>query len=88
MIRLIRLYQKFLSPITGGNCRFTPSCSHYSIEAYEKHGFFYATWLMIKRLFKCNPWGPMGYDPVPEPKHHHSAHQESCQSHNPTQFNE
>lgn len=68
MIRIIRMYQKYLSPLLGNNCRFTPSCSHYSIEAYEKHGFFYASWLTIKRILKCNPWGPFGYDPVPEPK--------------------
>lgn len=68
VIRLIRLYQKFISPLLGSNCRFTPTCSQYAVEAYEKHGFFYATWLTIKRIFKCHPFGPIGFDPVPEPK--------------------
>ena len=47
-------------------CRFTPTCSNYAIEAYEKYGFFYGSYLTIRRLFRCRPFGKFGYDPVPE----------------------
>ncbi|MBP3635205.1 MAG: membrane protein insertion efficiency factor YidD [Bacilli bacterium] len=64
MIGAIKLYQKI--PLQMHNaCRFTPTCSNYAIEAYENYGFFYGTYLTIKRLLKCRPFGKMGYDPVP-----------------------
>lgn len=65
-IGLIRLYQKLISPLTGAHCRFYPTCSQYSIEAYEKHGFIKGTVLTVWRILRCNPFGKAGIDPVPE----------------------
>ena len=65
LIGLIRLYQITLSPYIGRACRYTPTCSNYGIEAIRKHGPFKGTWLTIKRVLSCNPWGGNGYDPVP-----------------------
>ena len=65
LIGLIRLYQITLSPYIGRACRYTPTCSNYGIEAIRKHGPFKGTWLTIKRVLSCNPWGSSGYDPVP-----------------------
>ncbi len=64
-IALIKLYQWILSPLLGPKCRFTPSCSHYAIEALKKYGFFKGGWLAIRRISRCHPWGGQGYDPVP-----------------------
>lgn len=64
-IFLIRIYQKILSPILPSSCRYTPTCSQYAIEALQKHGFFKGSWLAIKRIVSCNPWGGHGHDPVP-----------------------
>jgi uncharacterized protein len=64
-IALIKLYQWILSPLLGPKCRFTPSCSHYAIEALKKYGFFKGGWLAIRRISRCHPWGGHGYDPVP-----------------------
>lgn len=65
MIFLIKGYQKVLSPFTGRICRFHPTCSQYSIESYEKHGFVKGSWLTIKRIARCHPFHPGGMDPVP-----------------------
>jgi putative membrane protein insertion efficiency factor len=66
-IWLIRFYQKFLSPLKGrGTCRFTPTCSAYSIQAFQKRGFFVGFLLMLMRIFRCQPFCAPGYDPVPE----------------------
>lgn len=62
----IRLYQIFLSPLLGKNCRYTPTCSHYTIEAIREWGPLKGGWLGIKRIVSCNPWGGSGYDPVPK----------------------
>jgi putative membrane protein insertion efficiency factor len=67
-IKIIRFYQKFISPITVGSCRFTPTCSAYGIEAITKHGAIKGGWLTLKRIARCHPWGGYGYDPVPEPE--------------------
>ncbi|NJK96501.1 MAG: membrane protein insertion efficiency factor YidD [Bacteroidetes bacterium] len=64
-ILLVRIYQYTLSPFLGGRCRYVPSCSEYSIEAYKKHGPFKGTYLSVKRILSCHPWGGHGYDPVP-----------------------
>lgn len=64
-IILIKLYQVLLSPLLGNKCRFTPTCSHYGIEALKKYGLFKGSWLTIKRIARCHPWGGHGYDPVP-----------------------
>lgn len=66
LIGLIRLYQVTLSPYIGRACRYTPTCSNYGIEAIRKHGPFKGSWLTLKRVLSCNPWGGSGYDPVPD----------------------
>ena len=66
MIWLIRLYQKFISPIKRPSCRFTPTCSAYAIEAFTKRGFFVGFILTVWRILRCNPFCRGGYDPVPE----------------------
>jgi putative membrane protein insertion efficiency factor len=62
---LIKLYQWVLSPWVGPKCRYTPTCSHYAVEALQKHGLLKGLWLSIKRISRCHPWGSSGYDPVP-----------------------
>ena len=68
---IIRLYQGTLSPVlrllcgSDCGCRFTPTCSRYFLEAVETHGVGYGSWLGLKRLARCQPWGGCGYDPVP-----------------------
>jgi len=64
----IRVYQKFISPLLPPACRYEPTCSHYSVQAIEKHGALKGLWLAIKRIASCNPWGGSGYDPVPPAK--------------------
>jgi putative membrane protein insertion efficiency factor len=66
MIWLIRLYQKIISPIKPPCCRFTPTCSAYAIEAFQKRGFFVGFALSFWRILRCNPFCRGGYDPVPE----------------------
>ena len=65
MIKLIRFYQVFISPLTPGVCRYTPTCSAYFIEALQKYGPIKGSYLGIKRILRCHPWHPGGYDPVP-----------------------
>ena len=65
LILLIKIYQYTLSPLIGQNCRYTPTCSNYGIEAIRKYGAIKGGWLTIKRVASCNPWGGSGYDPVP-----------------------
>jgi putative membrane protein insertion efficiency factor len=65
LILLIKIYQLIISPFFPPSCRFTPTCSHYSIEALKKHGVIKGGWLSLKRILKCHPWGGSGFDPVP-----------------------
>lgn len=65
IIKLVRFYQLFISPIIGPRCRFYPSCSHYTIEAIQVHGILKGGWLAIKRIGRCHPGNPGGVDPVP-----------------------
>jgi uncharacterized protein len=58
-------YQWTLRPFIGAHCRFHPSCSHYALEALETHGALRGAWLAGRRVLRCNPWHPGGYDPVP-----------------------
>lgn len=64
-VLVIKTYQLLLSPLLGANCRFTPTCSQYGVEAIKKHGPFKGGWLTIKRIGRCHPWGKHGHDPVP-----------------------
>ena len=66
LIGLVRVYQATLSPFLGGACRFEPSCSRYGIEALRRHGALRGSWLTRRRLLRCRPYGPSGYDPVPD----------------------
>jgi len=65
MIWMIRWYQTCISPLTPPSCRYTPTCSQYTLEAIQKYGPIKGTWLGIKRISRCHPWGGHGYDPVP-----------------------
>lgn len=67
LILTVRFYQKFLSPLCPGVCRYTPTCSQYMIEAIQTHGIAKGLWLGVKRILRCHPWGGSGYDPVPPP---------------------
>ncbi len=62
---LIRLYQLFLSPVLPPGCRYLPTCSDYAAEAIAVHGPLRGSWLALRRLLRCHPWGGSGYDPVP-----------------------
>ena len=62
---IVRAYQKVLSPLSGQNCRYAPSCSHYTYEAIEIHGALKGSWLGMKRIGRCHPFHEGGFDPVP-----------------------
>ena len=65
IILLIKIYQKVVSPWTPASCRYNPTCSSYSIDAFQKHGLWKGFVLTIKRIGSCHPWGGHGHDPVP-----------------------
>jgi putative membrane protein insertion efficiency factor len=65
LIGLIKVYQWTLSPFVGFHCRFSPTCSHYTIEAINKYGVLKGTYLGVKRIARCHPWCAAGHDPVP-----------------------
>ncbi len=62
-IGLVRFYQRAISPLLGSNCRFSPTCSQYTIEAIEKYGALRGIWKAVKRIARCHPFSPGGYDP-------------------------
>lgn len=64
-LAVIRFYQRFISPLMGSTCRYLPTCSTYTYEAIEKYGVGKGGWMGIKRISRCHPWHPGGYDPVP-----------------------
>ena len=65
LIAAVRAYQYALRPMLGANCRFYPSCSDYAREAIERHGALHGSWLATRRLCRCHPYHPGGFDPVP-----------------------
>jgi hypothetical protein len=65
LIAPIRLWQVTFSRVLPPSCRFSPSCSAYGIEALQRHGPVRGLWLTLRRIGRCHPWGPSGYDPVP-----------------------
>ncbi len=74
LMGLVRFYQYLISPLLGPRCRFHPSCSHYAVEALELHGALRGSWLALRRLLRCHPWHPGGYDPVPPTNPCHEEH--------------
>ncbi|MDE5612771.1 MAG: membrane protein insertion efficiency factor YidD [Odoribacter sp.] len=65
LVLLVKFYQYGISPLKPPTCRYVPTCSQYALEAIRKYGPFKGSWLAIKRLLRCHPWGGSGYDPVP-----------------------
>lgn len=65
LLALLRFYQYAISPMLGRNCRYHPTCSAYAVEAVERHGALKGGWLALKRVGRCHPFKPGGYDPVP-----------------------
>lgn len=65
LIRLIRWYQRRLSPLLGSHCKYLPTCSQYAVEAIERYGAFRGSLMAIWRILRCNPFSRGGYDPVP-----------------------
>lgn len=63
---LVHAYRWLIAPMLGPRCRFYPSCSAYALEALEQHGAIRGAWLAARRLLRCHPWHPGGYDPVPD----------------------
>ena len=70
---IIKAYQLVLSPLLGRNCRFYPSCSHYSHDAIKGHGAIKGLYLSVRRISRCHPWSEGGYDPVPDTKKDNSS---------------
>jgi putative membrane protein insertion efficiency factor len=70
LVLAVRAYQVVLSPLLPSACRYQPSCSNYAIEALEKHGALHGTWLAARRIARCHPFRPGGFDPVPDPPTH------------------
>jgi putative membrane protein insertion efficiency factor len=66
LLIFIRFYQTAISPLTPPSCRYTPTCSAYAAEAIGRHGSIKGSWLALRRLLRCHPFGGRGYDPVPE----------------------
>ncbi|QMU64882.1 MAG: membrane protein insertion efficiency factor YidD [Flavobacteriaceae bacterium] len=66
LVAIIRFYQIVISPYTPSTCRYSPTCSHYAVEALRKRGLFTGIRLSVKRISGCHPWGRGGYDPVSE----------------------
>ena len=65
LVALIGLYQRWISPLLGQRCRFAPTCSQYAVDAVTTRGLLRGSWLAARRLGRCHPWNPGGYDPVP-----------------------
>ena len=77
LVALVWFYRLVLRPLFPTSCRFEPSCSEYALQAVKRFGPVQGGWLAVKRLGRCNPWGPWGNDPVPQKPHQH-LHQPAC----------
>jgi putative membrane protein insertion efficiency factor len=71
---LVQVYRYTLSPLLGPRCRHLPTCSEYCLEALDVHGALRGSWLTLKRLARCHPWGTSGLDPVPAAKQRQGQH--------------
>jgi len=71
----VRFYRYFISPMLPPSCRYSPTCSEYALEALRVHGPFQGSWLAVRRLARCHPWGGHGHDPVP------ARHAGTCSQH-------
>ncbi len=76
LMTLIRGYRAFISPLFPPVCRFQPTCSWYALEAIERFGPWRGTWLALRRISRCHPFHPGGYDPVPPAPENHHNHQD------------
>ncbi len=73
-LRLIRFYKLALSPLLGASCRHEPTCSTYTYQAIERFGALRGTWLGVRRIARCRPGKPGGFDPVPQRRRDHTSH--------------
>jgi uncharacterized protein len=80
LMALITGYRRFISPLLGPRCRFAPSCSAYALEAVREHGALRGTWLAVRRIGRCHPFNPGGFDPVPPALHGHRTRPEGASS--------
>jgi putative membrane protein insertion efficiency factor len=65
LMGVVGIYRSWISPLTPPSCRFNPTCSAYAMESLERHGALRGSWLSVRRILRCHPWGGSGYDPVP-----------------------
>ncbi|MGB0712002.1 MAG: membrane protein insertion efficiency factor YidD [Gammaproteobacteria bacterium] len=80
LIGLVKFYRYVISPVLPPSCRYIPTCSEYAVEALEKHGAIKGGWLSLRRIARCHPGYPGGYDPVPEPHRcQHPGHDGDCE---------
>jgi putative membrane protein insertion efficiency factor len=80
LMALITGYRRFVSPLLGARCRFAPSCSAYALEAVREHGALRGTWLAVRRIGRCHPFNPGGFDPVPPALHGRRSRPEGASS--------